>query len=147
MSAVEIYQQVRDLFEAYLEQNSHRKTPERFAILEEIYSLDGHFDIESLFARMQQREHSVSRATLYNTVDLLIDCNLVRKHQFGEKVAQYEKCYRIKQHDHVILADTGEVIEFCDPRIQQIKATLEELFDIEVMHHSLHIYARKKINS
>ena len=50
----------------------------------------------------------------------------------------------MKQHDHVILADTGEVLEFCDPRIQQIKATLEELFDIEVMHHSLNIYARKR---
>ena len=59
------------------------------------------------------------------------------------RLAQYEKCYRIKQHDHVILADTGEVLEFCDPRIQQIKATLEELFDIEVLHHNLNIYARK----
>jgi len=144
MSAEAITEQVHDLFEVYLEQNSHRKTPERFAILAEIYAFEGHFDIEALYEHMQKREHRVSRATLYNTVDLLIDCNLVRKHQFGEKVAQYEKCYRIKQHDHVILADTGEVIEFCDPRIQQIKATLEELFDIEVMHHSLHVYARKK---
>ena len=93
---------------------------------------------------MTSEGHRVSRATLYNTVDLLIDCNLVRKHQFGDKVAQYEKCYRIKQHDHVILADTGEVLEFCDPRIQQIKATLEELFDIEVLHHNLNIYARKR---
>ena len=142
-----IDQQVRDLFEAYLEQNGHRKTPERFAILSEIYAYEGHFDIEALFAHMSANEYRVSRATLYNTVDLLIDCNLVRKHQFGDKVAQYEKCYRVKQHDHVILADTGEVIEFCDPRIQQIKATLEELFDIEVLHHNLNIYARKRTKS
>ena len=139
-----IDQQVRDLFEAYLEQNGHRKTPERFAILSEIYAYEGHFDIEALFAHMSANEYRVSRATLYNTVDLLIDCNLVRKHQFGDKVAQYEECYRVKQHDHVILADTGEVLEFCDPRIQQIKATLEKLFDIEVLHHNLNIYARKR---
>ena len=139
-----IHEQVRELFEAYLEQNGHRKTPERFAILNEIYAYEGHFDIEALFAHMSANEYRVSRATLYNTVDLLIDCNLVRKHQFGDKVAQYEKCYRVKQHDHVILADTGEVLEFCDPRIQQIKATLEELFDIEVLHHNLNIYARKR---
>ena len=139
-----VNEQVRDLFEAYLEQNGHRKTPERFAILSEIYAYEGHFDIEALFAHMSANEYRVSRATLYNTVDLLIDCNLVRKHQFGDKVAQYEKCYRVKQHDHVILADTGEVLEFCDPRIQQIKATLEELFDIEVLHHNLNIYARKR---
>ena len=69
----------------------------------------------------------------------------MRRHQFGDQGAQYEKCHRVKQHDHVILADTGEVLEFCDPRIQQIKATLEELFDIEVMHHSLNIYARKRV--
>ena len=147
MSTDEILNQARDLFEVYLEQNGHRKTPERFAVLHEIYSYIGHFDVEQLFSRMQDSEFRVSRATLYNTMELLIDCNLVRKHQFGEKNAQYEKCFRVRQHDHVIIADSGEVLEFCDPRIQQIKATLEELFDIEVLHHSLNIYARKRKKS
>ena len=139
-----INEQVEGLFEAYLEQNGHRKTPERFAILHQIYSYDGHFDVDTLYEVMSKGEYRVSRATLYNTLDLLLDCNLVRRHQFGDQGAQYEKCHRVKQHDHVILADTGEVLEFCDPRIQQIKATLEEIFDIEVMHHSLNIYARKR---
>ena len=67
-----IDQQVRDLFEAYLEQNGHRKTPERFAILNEIYAYEGHFDIEALFAHMSANEYRVSRATLYNTVDCFI---------------------------------------------------------------------------
>ena len=67
---------------------------------------------------------------------------LVRKHRFGEQ-SQYEPGYPARQHDHIIL-DNGEVLEFCDPRIQQIKATLEDHFGIEILHHALHIYARKK---
>jgi Fur family ferric uptake transcriptional regulator len=147
MSSDEILSQARDMFEIYLEQNGHRKTPERFAILHEIYSYIGHFDVDQLYSHMKNGEFRVSKATLYNTLDLLLDCNLVRKHQFGEKNAQYEKCFKVRQHDHVIIADTGEVLEFCDPRIQQIKATLEELFDIDVLHHSLNIYAKKRKKS
>jgi Fur family ferric uptake transcriptional regulator len=147
MSSDEILSQARELFEIYLEQNGHRKTPERFAILQEIYTYIGHFDVDQLYSHMKNGEFRVSKATLYNTLDLLLDCNLVRKHQFGDKNAQYEKCFKVRQHDHVIIADTGEVLEFCDPRIQQIKATLEELFDIEVLHHSLNIYAKKRKKS
>ena len=144
MVTEDILKQVHDLFEQYLGQNGHRKTPERFAILREVYQFDGHFDIEALYAHMKRHKYRVSRATLYNTIELLLDCNLVRKHQFGDKVAQYERSHRIKQHDHIILADTGEVIEFCDPRVQQIKATVESLFGIEVLHHSLNLYARRQ---
>ena len=98
MSSDEIFIQAKDIFEVYLEQNGHRKTPERFAILEEIYTLQGHFAVETLYDKMQNGECRVSRATLYNTMELLLDCNLVRKHQFGEKIAQYEKCHRVRQH-------------------------------------------------
>ena len=75
-----------------------------------------------------------------------MQCALVRKHQFGQNQAQYEKSYFDKQHDHVILTDTGEVIEFCDPRIQSIKQTIEEVFDINIENHSLYFYGTKKNN-
>ena len=81
----ETFSQARDMFEIYLEQNSHRKTPERFAILQEIYEYSGHFDVDQLYSQMKEGEFRVSKATLYNTLELLIDCNLVRKHQFDKK--------------------------------------------------------------
>lgn len=133
---------VKKLFTDYLEQHQQRKTKERFIILEEIYSRDDHFDAEGLYSVLIAKKHRISRATVYNTLDLLLACELITKHQFGNNLARYEKSFGYRQHDHLICIDCNKVLEFCDPRIHQISTRMGELLQFNIAHHSLILYGR-----
>jgi Fur family ferric uptake transcriptional regulator len=89
---------------------------------------------------MKNKKYRVSRATLYNSVELLLDCQLIRKHQFGKAQSQYEKSYSYRQHDHLICTNCDLVIEFCDPRIQGIKNVIEDSMSFKINRHALNLY-------
>ena len=138
----DIKEKVQKILSDYLETKGLRKTPERFAILREVYSINEHFDVESLFLHLKNKKYHVSRATIYNTIEHLLACGLITKHQFGKNMAQFEKSFAYKQHDHLICQDCDKVLEFCDPRIQQIQSMMGEILGFQVTHHSLNLYGK-----
>ena len=143
MDKQEVKDIVRQIFTEYLNVNGHRKTPERYAILDAIYSIDGHFDIDTLYGLMRkERKYSVSRATLYNTIVLLIDARLVIKHQFGN-TSQYERSYNRETHHHQICTECGRITEFQSEKLQHaIEESKQD--DFQLSHYSLYLYGMCK---
>lgn len=142
MNQKEIQLSVKKIFSTFLEKNNQRKTTERITILECIYKQTEHFTADSLYQKVKTLSGKISRATVYNTIELLLTSNLITKHQFGKAIAQYERSYQTKQHDHLICEDCEKVFEFCDPRVQQIKQTTEEFLNLKISHHALYFYGR-----
>ena len=143
MNNTAILDEVKKILNKHLEIKGLRKTPERYAIIDQIYSFEKHFSADELYSKMINKKYRVSRATIYNTLDLLVSLELVTRHVFKDNIAMFEKSFGFRQHDHVIL-DNDEIIEFCDPRIQSIKNTVEEMFNVKINSHSLYFFGEKK---
>ncbi len=107
-------------FTGYMTQRRLRKTPERYAILDKVMEMNSHFLIESLYSALDEAGYHVSRATVYNTIELLIDAGLVRRHTFGNSPAQYEKVAGIGNHHHLVCSRCGKVREVKDPELVKL---------------------------
>lgn len=131
---------VRRHFADFLKARGLRRTPERAAILEALYATPDHVTADDLFARVAASGLSVSRATVYNTLDVLVECDLAARHQFGQLTARYERAFAYWQHDHLICLDCGHIFEFCDPRLQNVQDTVGQIYDLDVTQHAMTVY-------
>lgn len=115
---------VRQILDGYLDMNGHRKTPERYAILDAVYGMDGHFTLDELGGKLRRDlRFPVSRATLYNTMRLFMELRLVIRHRF-QGSTKYEACYDGGSHCHQICTVCGKVTEFRSAEIDEAVAAV-----------------------
>jgi Fur family ferric uptake transcriptional regulator len=133
---------VEEIFAEFLKKKGYRSTPERAMVLSEIYASAGHFDADEIFIRMKQKGSNISRATVYNTLELLVECNLVSQNSFGHKHLHYERIYGYEHHDHIICEDCGKVFEFTNPKIEEQQQAVCAKMGFEIERHTLQIFAR-----
>ncbi len=137
-------EQATQIFKDFLKRGKNRITPERFEVLDAAIEHEGHFGADDLYIKMKNSKSAVSRATVYNTLELLAQCELISKRNFGDNMTRFESNFKKQSHDHLICVDCGRIIEFTDSRIKKIPKDISDSFDFEYLSYSFNIFGRCK---
>ncbi len=109
---------MRNLLTGYLAEKKLRRTEERYMIFQNICSFPGHFDVCMLHQQLEDNNYHVSKATLYNTLEILVDAGLIVRHQINTKIVQYELRKLADTHLHLICTKCGAVRELRDSTLK-----------------------------
>ena len=131
----------REVLTRYLKSDGkQRLTPERYAILDAVLAIKGHFDAESLYYRLLSNGVRVSKATVYNTLDILQGAGLVSKYRFTDKTSRYEKAFGRPHHHHLICLQCGEIIEFVNEKLETIQGDVCNEMSFSAQSSTLQIF-------
>lgn len=127
-------------FLEFLARRGLKLTRQRQAVVNEIFNGAGHFEAEELVERLKGNRTRVSRATVYRTLDLLRECQLVEKLDFGTQRSYYEHVSPNAHHDHLICIRCGNVIEFHNEALETLQREICGNFGFKDSYHSLRIF-------
>lgn len=136
--------QAAEVFRDFLKAGKNRITPERFEVLDAALEFEGHFGADDLYILMKNSNSRVSRATVYKTLELLAQCELISKRHFGDNVTRYESSYKKQIHDHLICVDCGRIVEFSNAEIKKLPEEISDELGFNFESYSFNIFARCK---
>jgi len=119
-----------------------KMTGQRRIILQVLEEADDHPSVEMVHQRTKELDASISVATVYRTLSVLDDMNLVRRHEFKEHHARIET--NLDNHHHLIDVNSGEVLEFQDLKLEKLIESVAARLGFELVDHKLELYGRKK---
>ncbi len=136
------HKQAAEILRGFLKQGKNRITSERFEVMDAALDYDGHFGADDLFIIMKNRNSRVSRATVYKTLELLVQCDLLTKRNFGDNITRYEASFKKQTHDHLICMDCGRIVEFTNVFPEKIPQELAKDLGFNFENYSFNIFAR-----
>lgn len=135
-------EEAHEQFKIFLKKGKHRITPERFEVLDFALNYRGHFGADELFIKMKNNNSNVSRATVYNSLELIAKCDLLVKRNFGDNKTHYESAFNRQVHDHLICMDCGKIKEFSNPKILEIVDEISKKLNFESTGYSFNIFGK-----
>jgi Fur family transcriptional regulator, ferric uptake regulator len=128
------------IFERYLRSKGLKYTPARKALLRAVFAMHDHFTADQLIERLRERRIGASKATVYRTLAVMLACDLLEMHDFGEGARYYEHTFGHAHHDHIFCVGCKEIAEFRDEGIERLQTKAAEKAGFEILAHSLKIY-------
>lgn len=127
------------VFREYIRQRGLRYTSEREQILQEIFEIHDHFDVDTLLHRLRHKGSKVSRASIYRALPLFIDCGLMREVGFNKGHGHYEHVYGHAHHSHLRCLGCGQVLEFEGPKLKPLEDQLARAHGYRIKGHQLQV--------
>lgn len=119
-----------------------KMTEQRRVILRVLHGSDDHPSVEVVYQRAKESDPTISIATVYRTLHLLDEMNLVKRHDFRENYSRFE--VNVEHHHHLIDLETGEVIEFQNKELEGIKDRIAAELGYDLVDHRLELYGKRK---
>lgn len=127
------------LFQTYLKRRGLKLTSERRDLFEEIFKRHEHFEADEILFRMKKKGRKISRATIYRGLELLVAAGVVGRVRVAEEGYRYERLHAGEHHDHMICVSCGRIIEFYEPRIEDLQDEVCARAGFRAVAHSHHI--------
>jgi Fur family ferric uptake transcriptional regulator len=118
-------------------------TDQRKVIAKVMSESDDHPNVDELYKRVSKIDSKISIATIYRTVKLFEEAEILAKHDFKGGKARYEELSE-SHHDHLIDIKSGEIIEFVDQEIEKLQKKVAEKYGYDLVDHKLELYGVKK---
>ncbi len=119
-----------------------KMTSQRRTILQVLEAAVDHPSVDEVYRRAKDIDTSISIATVYRTLSLFDEMNIVQRHDFNQTFARFE--VNLEHHHHLIDVGTGEVVEFQNEALEILKAKIADELGYELVDHRLELYGRKK---